>query len=139
MKIELITRDVAFERYLAGKDLAFAIANANDSMPGYCSAPECKLFMSYAELSTCLQEGDICISIDNLPVERVTDIEIAPGEYQICKLVARNIREAKVEGEALLVMYHDGVIEEYTFNDTLNAWKFKCKNISINLPSTCGN
>jgi hypothetical protein len=139
MKTELINKEQAFQKYLDTKDLAFAIAEANGTLPSYCEAPECKIFVACAALATELKEGDFCIFVDGKPAEQLTDFAIAPGKFFIGKICARNVKEAEVENNILRIAYHYGVIEEYSFIEDLEAWRFKGKNISVNVPSTSAN
>ena len=139
MKADLINKQQAFQKYLETKELAFAIAEANGTLPGYCAAPECKLFTAYAGLATELKEGEVCIFTDGSPAEQITDFEIAPGQFFIGKICAINVKSAEVENQTLLINYFDGVTEEYSFIEDFDAWKFKGKNISINVPSTSAN
>jgi hypothetical protein len=139
MKAELINKQQAYQKYVELKDVAFGIAEANETLPGYCDCPECKLFVACAALATELKEGDVCIFVDGKPAEQLTDFAIAGGKFFIGKICARNVKEAEVENNILRIAYHDGVIEEYSFIEDLEAWGFKGKNISVNVPSTSAN
>lgn len=108
MQVRLITKALAFEMYQELKPLAYAIAEVSGTTPAFCSALECKLFMDYAVLASHLQEGDICITINDVPLKRLTDLEIAPNNFLVSNFCARNIREAKMEDSNLTVFYHDG-------------------------------
>lgn len=139
MKIELINKQTAFQRYMELKDMAFAIAEVDHTLPGNSEAPECKLFVIYAALTTELKEGDVCIFIDGKPAEQLTDITIAPGKFIISRLYARNVNVATIKNNLLFIKYYDGVHEEYSCIEDLGVWRFQKKNISINVPSVSGN
>ena len=139
MHVELITKQEAFKRYAELKDIAFAISEANGTLPGYCTAPECKLFVACAGLATELKEGDVCIFIDGKPADQITDFLISPGQYFIGKICANNVSEVFANEALLSIQYHDGVIELYDYIEEIGAYKFKSKNISINVPSFFAN
>jgi len=139
MKVELITKEDALQKYNELRELAYAIASANNCLPGECKSPECILFMDCAELAVFLKTGDICIFINEAPAVQISEVEIAPGQLLICKICARNVQSATLDDNALFISYHDGVVEEYSFVEDLHAWKFEKKNISVNVPSTSAN
>jgi len=130
MKIELIDKDKAFNLYLKLKDLAFAIAEANGTLPGYSTAPECKLFNSVAGL-TQLRGTEVCVFIDDAPAIQLTDFEFGPGQFFLGPLCGSNIKGASIENGNLLVEYFDGVIVQFEYVEEIEAWKFLKKNISI--------
>jgi len=139
MKIDFITRDIAYQKYFELKDLAWAIARANNTDPAGCTAPECKLFLCFANLASDLKEYEICIFINDFPAEHLTEFEIAPGQYMISKICCQNVKEAAIENGILKIKYFDGIIESFSFIEKLGVWKFFSKNISITVPSTSAN
>ena len=139
MKIEFITKEIAYQKYLELQDLAWSIADANKVMPAECAAPECKLFMCFASLATDLKNTEFCIFIDDSPAEKLTESEITPGKYIIVKMVCQNVKEAAIKNRILQIKYFDGVVESYSFVQEFSVWKFLSKNISINVPSATPN
>lgn len=138
MNVQLINKQSAINGYNKLKEIAFAIAAGNDTLPGYCNAPECIEFMHYAAL-TQLKAGEVCLFIDNLPVMQITDFEIAPGQFFIGRMCTTNVEEAYIDNDILSIKYHDGVIECYIYENEFDAWKFHSKNIRVNTPSTSAN
>lgn len=129
MKTEFVTKEIAIERYEKTKEIAFAIAKANDTLPAYCSAPECKLHVAYAAL-TQLKTSEQCLFIDGFPAEILTDFYIDSCKRVIGKLLAENMVSAKVAGDRLEIEYADGMTETYTYIVNLECWKFLENNTS---------
>lgn len=139
MKVELITQDAALKKSEELKELAFSIAKTNDTLPGYCNAPECILYIAYAQLASELKLGEVCIFIDDQPAMQITDFEIAPGRQSVSKFCTAKLWSAEIANDVLILSYPDGVKEEYSFVQDLQAWKFNGKNISIKVPTTSAN
>lgn len=54
-------------------------------------------------------------------------------------LIAQHVKEVKVIGQNLVIQYHDGIIEDYSYVEAIQAWRFQKKNISIQLDATSAN
>jgi hypothetical protein len=139
MKIEFVTKEIAYQKYLELKNLAWAVAGANNTVPAESTSPECKLFMRFAELATDLKNHQFCIFINGTPAEHLTESEIAPGEYIISKICCQNVEAVAIENGILKIKYFDGVVESFSFIEEIKAWKLHNKNISINVPSISAN
>lgn len=127
-QIELINKQTAIQRYEETRELAFAIAKANDTLPGYCNARECKENVAYASL-TQLKEGEQCLFIDGLPAEMLTDFEIERGEKVVIgKICGENMVKAEIKNDTLFIHYVDGVIEVYTYLNNHECWRYDSNN-----------
>lgn len=133
MKTELINRETALKRYNELKPLAFAIAEANGTLPGYSSAPECKLFTYYASL-TQLKQGEQGLLINDQPAWILTDFYIDEQKQVIGRLCGENIISAIVTDCSLKLEYADGIIEKYQYIDDIDCWKFQESNVKLKLP-----
>lgn len=144
MKVELINREQAAQKCEELKSLAFAIAEVNGTLPGYCNAPECKMWMDYAALLSggLNKPTERCVFIDGLAARQVFDNKggIIPGAHELIgRMCADHLQNAELVNGDLLLYYPDGVIETYSFDEEIDAWRFLSKNISINVPSTSVN
>ena len=125
--VELITREQARRKY-----------NDNNTLPGLCNAPECQLLMGYSEIATELRIGQVCIFVNGIPAYKFSG-KLASGEHILSKFYVQHVNEVTVDQNTLTIRYHDGVTEEYSFLDHVQAWKFDKKNISVNVGSTSAN
>jgi len=128
MKIEFITKEIALKRYKETKELAFSIAKANDTLPGYCSAPECVQHVAYAGLATHLKPNEKCLFINDLPAEMLTDFELERGKRVIGKICGENMIKAEVKEDVLYIYHADGVIEAYRYDGSISCWKYDSNN-----------
>lgn len=138
MNVELVTKQIALKKHAELKALAFSIAAANDTLPAYCAAPECRLYCDYAALASELKEGEVCIFVDNHPARLVTNFATEHGTV-VGRLCGLNVMASTIEENYLTVHYMDGVKERYVYLPDINAYQFVDKNISLNLPSTSAN
>lgn len=120
------------------KDVAFAVAKANDTLPGYSTAPECQLYCTYVSLATELREGEVCLFINGSPAKIITGFTL-DNNAVIGKLCTLNLVNADFEEGLLVLTYVDGVKERYQYIEGVEAYQFLNKNISINVPSRSAN
>jgi len=65
MKIGLINKKEALKRADDIKDLAFSIAKANDTLPGYSNSEECRLWCKLANLATQLKGTEVAVFVND--------------------------------------------------------------------------
>lgn len=134
MKTELVNRQEALKRANEIHDLAFAIAEASGTLPGYSNAPECRLWCKLANLATQLRGTEVSIFIDDKPAEQLTDFEVGRGSKAIAVLCADNVKDASIVNDELVITFKDNVVEYYKFIEEIDAWKFDRKNVSVKIP-----
>src|SRR5438045_2977958 len=101
MKVELINREQATQRCEDLKPLAFAIAEANGTFPGYCNAPECKMWMDYAALLSggLNKPTERCVFIDGLAARQVFENKgsIVPGAHELIgRICADHLQKGEI-------------------------------------------
>jgi len=92
-QVELINKEEAYRRSLKLKDVAFAIASASQTLPGYSNAPECIRYVALALLASELKTGEVCVFIDGGPAYQVTDFTIKDGHYVTGKICGSHIEK----------------------------------------------
>lgn len=121
MKVELVNAQTATERAAKLKDIAWSIAEANQTTPGYCQAEECKSFCDYLSVSQ-LNKGEVCVFVDGLAARQLTDFELKRGKF-IGKMCADNLVNAYINNSNLILEYADGVKEEYIYLTDIESWQ----------------
>lgn len=134
MKTELINKEEALKRADEIKDLAFSIAKANDTLPGYSNSEECRLWCKLASLATQLRGTEVAIFINDKPAEQITDFEVERGSKAITVLCADNVEDASLVDDELVITFKDNVVEYYKFIEEIEAWKFNRSNTKVKVP-----
>jgi len=134
MKTELVNRHDALKRANEIHDLAFAIAEASGTLPGYSDAPECRLWCKTASLATQLRGSEVAIFINDKPAEQITDYEVERCSRVIAVICADNVKDASVVNDELVITFKDNVVEYYKYIEEIEAWKFDRKNVSVKIP-----
>ena len=126
MKIEIIGPEKALERANEIRELAFAIAAASDTLPGYCQAPECRSWCDYMAV-TQLKKSERCVFIDSRAALQLTNFEVA-NQFVLGKICVENLHQARIEEERLCLEYVDGLVEYFTYEEQGEYWKFERNN-----------
>jgi hypothetical protein len=134
MKTELVDRNEALKRANEIHDLAFAIAEASGTLPGFSESQECKIWCALANLATQLKGTEVAIFVNDKPAYQLTDLKITSCSKAVAVLCADNVKETIIENDELIIMFKDNVIEYFEFIEDIEAWKFKRKNVSVKIP-----
>ncbi|MBN8856192.1 MAG: hypothetical protein BGO55_08490 [Sphingobacteriales bacterium 50-39] len=134
MELELISQEDALRKASEIKELAFAIAAANGTLPGNCDAPECIQYCTYVALATSLDLGQHCISLNGQPVK------VQLGRNYFGMLACFNLHRVSIEEDgSLRLEYVNGAVERYIYVEEIGAWKLEGRNLPIVVPSSSAN
>lgn len=134
MKTDLVNKKEAQKRADKIKDLAFSIAEANDTLPAYSNAPECQLWIKLSNLATQLKGSEVAVFVDDLPAIQVTDTQIIDDSKVLGVICSDNLKSVAVIENELVLTYKDNVIEYFSYIEEIDAWKFKKSNSKLKIP-----
>ena len=140
MKVELVDRNEAIKRAENIHDLAFAIAEASGTLPGYSSAPECLLWCKLSALSTQLRGDEVAVFINNRIAEQITEMKTETGNVIGSLLIYKNqVNHIDIIDNELVITYNDNIVEFYDYLENLDVWKFKSSNAKNKIPYSHSN
>lgn len=112
MNIELITKEIATQKWQEVKEEAHVFSDSYQKPIAEINEKVCVDFMNYAAL-TQLQKDEVCVFINGQPAKWQTTQMVEGGGLVIGKLCFKNVHKVFMRNNILCVKFKDGLVEQY--------------------------